>query len=74
MQPFTVVENPWWKSHAEEYPRMSRAARDFLAVPIAGTTVERLFSSGRDLIGVRRHSLQADTMRMLVLLRNIHKE
>lgn len=61
----------WWKTHAEEFPQMARIARDFLAIPMASTSVERLFNSGRDLIGLRRHSLQADTIHMLVLLRNV---
>ena len=61
----------WWRSHAEEFPQILMA-RDFLAIPMAPTRVERLFSSGRDLVGLRRHCLQADTMRMLVLLRNVY--
>jgi hypothetical protein len=37
---------------------MAAAARDYLAVP-------RLFNEERDLLGIQRHSIKADTMRML---------
>ena len=52
-----------------EYPVMSQVARDYLPVPAAEVDVERLFSAGRDLIGLRRHSLSIDTMRALMILR-----
>jgi hypothetical protein len=63
----------WWRLHRDEFPRMAAAARDFLAIPAAEVAVERLFSRGRDLLGLRRHSLSGETMRRLVLLRDIYK-
>jgi hypothetical protein len=63
----------WWRMHRDEYPRMAAAARDYLAIPAAEVAVERLFSRGRDLLGVRRHSLNAETMRRVMLLRDIYK-
>jgi len=60
----------WWKAHKTEYPRMAAAARDYLAIPASEVSCERLFSTGRDMIGLRRHSLKASTMRQLALLRN----
>ncbi|CEL08111.1 hypothetical protein ASPCAL11264 [Aspergillus calidoustus] len=62
----------WWNMHKDEYPRMAAAARDYLAIPAAEVAVERLFSRGRDLIGLRRHSLNGGTMRKLTLLRDIY--
>ena len=59
----------WWRIHKDEYPWMAAAARDYLAIPASEVSVERLFSVGRDLIGLRRYSLHADTMRQLSLLR-----
>ena len=64
----------WWRSHKDEYPQMAAAARDFLAIPASGASVERLFSSGRDLLGVRRHSMKPETMRMLMLMTNAYKD
>ena len=58
----------WWRAHKDEYPQMAAAARDYLAIPASEVSVERLFSAGRDLLGIRRHSMKADTMRMLMLM------
>ena len=63
----------WWKAHAGEYPRMAAAARDYLAIPAAEVSVERLFSSGRDLLGLRRQSMSSETMRLLMLLKDMYK-
>jgi hypothetical protein len=63
----------WWRTHSDEYPRMAAAARDYLAIPASGVSVERLFNSGRDLLGLRRSSLSGETMRRLVLLRDVYK-
>jgi hypothetical protein len=62
----------WWNTHKDEYPRMAAAARDYLAIPAAEVSVERLFSRARDPLGLRRHSLNGETMRKLVLLRDIY--
>ncbi|KAJ5343499.1 uncharacterized protein N7506_003323 [Penicillium brevicompactum] len=72
----TGAEDPdwlcnWWRTHKGEYSQMAEAAREFLAIPASEVSVERLFSGGRDLLGVRRHSLGADTMRMLMLMKDI---
>jgi hypothetical protein len=60
----------WWNKHKEQYPRMAAAARDYLSIPASEVSVERLFSNGRDMIGLRRYSLSPETMRQLVLLRD----
>ena len=41
---------------------MSQVARDYLPIPLAEVDVERLFSEGRDLMGLRRYSMAPDTM------------
>jgi hypothetical protein len=41
---------------------MAEAARDFLAIPASEVAVERSFSIRRDLLGVRRHLMNGDTM------------
>lgn len=62
----------WWRAHRKEYPRLAAAARDYLAIPASSVSVERLFNKGRDLLGVRRNSLNGETMRRLMLLRDIY--
>jgi hypothetical protein len=61
----------WWRSHESEYPIMSQVARDYLAIPAGEVDVERLFSAGRDLIGIRRYSLSIETMRALMILKSL---
>jgi hypothetical protein len=48
---------------------MAAAARDFLAIPASEVVVERLFSTERDLRGVRRYGMKADTMRIFMLMK-----
>jgi hypothetical protein len=53
---------------------MAAAARDYLAIPAAEVSVERLFSAGRDILGVRRYSMKGETMRFLMLLGDVYKQ
>jgi hypothetical protein len=73
------IEDPnwlcdWWRVHKNDYPQMAAAARDYLAIPASEVSVERLFSSGRDILGVRRHSMNGETMRILMLLDDLYKQ
>ncbi len=52
---------------------MTAAARDYLAIPASDVAVERLFSRERDLLDVRRYSLNAETMKKLMLLRDMYQ-
>ncbi|KAJ5142534.1 uncharacterized protein N7515_001321 [Penicillium bovifimosum] len=46
------------------------AARDYLAIPMSGLSAERLFSRGMDLLEMSRESLNGETMRKMMLLRD----
>ena len=35
----------WWKQHQEEFPRLARMVRQYLAVPASSVSPERLFRS-----------------------------
>lgn len=48
---------------------MAQAVRDYSPVPSAEVGVERLFSDARDVLGLRRHRMNAETMRRLMLLK-----
>ena len=50
---------------------MCQVARDYLAILAGEVDVERLFSAGRDLIGIRRHSLSIETIRALMILKSL---
>ena len=59
----------WWKANAFNYPLMSQAVRDYFPVPSAEVGVERLFSNARDVLSIRRHCMNAETLRWLMLLK-----
>jgi hypothetical protein len=48
---------------------MARIARDFIRIAAAEVGVERLFSQGRDQIGLRQYSLLPAMMKMLTMLK-----
>ncbi|TFY70017.1 hypothetical protein EVJ58_g118 [Rhodofomes roseus] len=52
----------WWKAHAQDFKVISRIARDYLAIPGASVSVERLFSASRHLCANTRSSLKAETI------------
>jgi hAT family protein len=59
----------WWRTNRYRYPRMARIARRYLSIPASKVGVERLFSRGRDLLGLRRYTLYPGTMKMLTILK-----
>jgi hypothetical protein len=60
----------WWNANQCIYPLMARAARDYLAIPLSEVDIERFFSDGRDILGVRRWSMSGATMRALTILKD----
>jgi hypothetical protein len=50
------------KAHQHEFPVIARMARDFLAIPGAMVSVERLFSKSRHLCADQCSSLKAATL------------
>jgi len=59
----------WWRTNQYRYPRMARLARRYLGIPASEVGVERLFSRGRDLLGLCWYTLQLETMKMLMILK-----
>lgn len=60
----------WWRLHKDEFPQMAAAARDYLVIPALKVEVKRLFNIAKDILGVRRYSMNVDIMRILMLLDN----
>jgi hypothetical protein len=60
----------WWAVNKTEFPCMFAIARDYLPIPGAEVDVERLFNVARDILGLRRTSLGADTLRALILVKD----
>ncbi|PMD51266.1 uncharacterized protein K444DRAFT_601551 [Hyaloscypha bicolor E] len=64
----------WWKANEFQYKQVAVAARDLLAIPSAEVDVERLFSEGRDTLGIHRMALDVDTIRMVRLMKSYYDQ
>ncbi|CAB4380427.1 unnamed protein product [Rhizophagus irregularis] len=60
----------WWKVQEANYPNLSKMALDYLAIPATSAPVERIFSSGTDLVTQKRCSLKGETIRELMCLKS----
>ncbi|KIJ36210.1 hypothetical protein M422DRAFT_261541, partial [Sphaerobolus stellatus SS14] len=59
----------WWGARHAQFPNLSRLARDVMSIPGSAVAVECIFSSGRDVISLRRARLKPDTIRTLMLVK-----
>lgn len=73
-----VIRSKKWvarynKVYKKKYPRMAAAARIYLVIPASEVSIETLFNTGRELLGVRRFSMKGETWRILMLLGDMYK-
>lgn len=61
----------WWRMNEITYPRLAQVAKDILAIPIAQVGVERVFNLSKDVIGDRRHRLSTQTIRKIMIFKDI---
>jgi hypothetical protein len=59
----------FWKRKKTQFPTIAGIARKVLAIPAANTSVERLFSSTKNIIGDRRTRLGVEKIDKLMFLR-----
>lgn len=57
------------KTNADDFPVIAAMARDFLAIPGTSVSVERLFSTARQLCQDLRSSLHEQTIMEAMLVR-----
>jgi len=72
-EPFHAHEDDpleWWKVHGHRYPKLSKAARNYLAGRCTSADSERVFSAGRRLVTEFRHNLSAMTIKKCMLLKS----
>jgi hypothetical protein len=60
----------WWKVYKQEYPLMFQVIYNYLPIPGAEVDIERLFNITREILGLRRALMSAETLRVLVLLKD----
>jgi hypothetical protein len=53
---------------------VAKAARDLLAIPAVEVNIERLFSEGRDALGIRRMVMDREIMRITRLMKSYYDQ
>jgi len=59
----------WWVGRRAQFRNLFRLARDIMSIPGSAVVVERVFSSGRETIALRRAKQAAETIRILMLVK-----
>jgi hypothetical protein len=68
------TEDPldWWKMCSQNFPKLAKFARKYLAIPATSVSSERLFSDAGNLISAKRTNLDTKLAgQMLFLKRNV---
>jgi len=63
----------WWKSYMTEFPSLAGMARDILSILLTSISVERLFSSARDVIQRGRNQLGALMIQDILIAKSWEK-
>jgi len=66
----TIDPLEWWKITENQYPRLSKMARDFLAIPSTSVSSEQCFSISKNLITNQRNRLAGKTVRAYMYLKS----
>src|SRR5215208_8106522 len=64
----------WWRINETKFPTLAQMAKDFLAIPIAGVGVERVFSSARDVCTYHRNRLKGTTISDIMICKEDWRE
>ena len=58
----------WWRKHEEILPLLARAAKKVLAIPSSSAKSERVFSTGGNVVSVKRGSLTPKKVEDLIII------
>jgi hypothetical protein len=58
----------FWKEKKHAYPTLSSIARDVFAIPASNTTIERLFSSSKNMMNEKQTLLASEKINQLLFL------
>lgn len=63
-------ENPlvWWLNHKDDYPRLSKVAQAYLAIPASSVSSERLFSAAGRVVTKNRSRLTSRNVNAILFL------
>ena len=57
----------FWRQNKSKFPNLARVALNVLSIPGGAVACERTFNIGRDIVGIRRHALNEDTLSSLMI-------
>ena len=60
----------WWKINENQYPRLLKMARDFLAIPSTSVPSKQYFLINKNLITNQRNRLAEKTVRVYMCLKS----
>lgn len=65
---------PWWKANTDEFPTLLRMVQDILSIALTSISVERVFSSARDVIPHHRNQLSAIMIEKVLIAKCLLRE
>jgi len=68
--PATEDALQWWKRNRENFPYFIPLVKRYFSIQVSSSSVERVFSTGGNLVSKKRSSLAPTTMEDLVLMRD----
>lgn len=68
---FNALE--WWDHHVTEYPRLSKFAKQILAIPASSAASERVFSAAGNLITEKRNRLGPNSVNNILFLNSVFR-
>jgi hypothetical protein len=71
-EPVRPVPNAlvWWEENRQRLPRLSTMAFNLLTIPAMSSECERVFSSAKLTVGLKRQSLEDNTINMVECLKH----
>jgi len=60
-------------ANKDEFKLTVQVARDYLPISLSEIDIERLSNIGHDILGIQRFAMNGDTLRTLIMLRDVLK-